>query len=50
MRKVSHATAHLFISDPYAEKLARRGDWINRLFSTHPPTEARIRALLGRDS
>ena len=50
MKKVSHATAHLFISDPYAEKLARRGDWINRLFSTHPPTEARIRALLGRDS
>jgi len=47
MRKVSHATAHLFISDPYAEKLARRGDWINRLFSTHPPTEARIRALMG---
>ena len=49
MKKVSHATAHLFISDPYAEKLERKGDWINRLFSTHPPTEARIRALLGHD-
>lgn len=45
MQKVSHATAHLFISDPYG-KTSRAGDWINRLFSTHPPTEARIRALL----
>jgi heat shock protein HtpX len=47
MRKVSHATAHLFIGDPYASPRGRRMDWINRLFSTHPPTEARIRALLG---
>lgn len=46
MQKVSHATAHLFISDPYG-KTAGAGGWINRLFSTHPPTEARIRALLG---
>lgn len=48
MRKVSHATAHLFISDPYGKTGGAR-DWINRLFSTHPPTEARIRALLGQD-
>lgn len=48
MRKVSHATAHLFISDPYGKTSGARG-WINRLFATHPPTEARIRALLGRD-
>lgn len=48
MQKVSHATAHLFISDPYGEKATKkRGDWINRMFSTHPPTEARVRALLG---
>lgn len=46
MRKVSHATAHLFIGDPYGRK---KGDWINRLFSTHPPIEARVRALLGQD-
>lgn len=47
MQKVSHATAHLFIGDPYGEtKSGRAGDWINRLFSTHPPTEARVRALL----
>ena len=47
MQKVSHATAHLFISDPYGETHGTR-DWINRLFSTHPPTEARIRALMGQ--
>lgn len=46
MQKVSHATAHLFISDPYGKTGGAR-DWINRLFATHPPTEARIRALLG---
>jgi heat shock protein HtpX len=46
MRKVSHATAHLFISDPYGEKAGKKSDWINRMFSTHPPTEARVRALL----
>lgn len=46
MQKVSHATAHLFISDPYGKTSGAR-DWINRLFATHPPTEARIRALLG---
>lgn len=50
MRRVSHATAHLFIEDPYGSKLEgkKKGGWINRLFSTHPPTEARIRALLGQ--
>ena len=44
MRKVSHATAHLFISDPFGPKPA---DWIDRLFSTHPPIADRVRALLG---
>jgi heat shock protein HtpX len=47
MQKVSHATAHLFIGDPYGGKHGKAIDWVNRLFSTHPPTEARIRALLG---
>jgi heat shock protein HtpX len=48
MQKVSHATAHLFISDPYGGKAGKARDWINRLFSTHPPTEARVRALMGQ--
>ncbi|CAN5736721.1 zinc metalloprotease HtpX [soil metagenome] len=45
MRTVSHATSHLFIGDPYGPKAT---GWINRLFSTHPPTADRIKALLGR--
>ncbi len=35
------ATAHMFIIKPFT------GGGISALFSSHPPTEARIRALLG---
>lgn len=35
------ATAHMFIMKPFS------GGGIMSLFSTHPPTEARVRALLG---
>jgi heat shock protein HtpX len=38
----SPATAHLFIMRPFA------GGGLSSLFSSHPSTEARIRALLGR--
>ncbi len=38
MKKANHATAHLFISNPFGSKI--RG-----LFSTHPPVEKRIEAL-----
>jgi heat shock protein HtpX len=34
------ATAHMFIMKPFS------GEGLMSLFSTHPPTEARIRALL----
>lgn len=47
MQKVSNATAHLFIGDPFG---ARAKGWIHRLFATHPPTEARIKALLGQSA
>jgi len=36
------ATAHMFIMKPFS------GEGLLNLFSTHPPTEARIQALLGR--
>lgn len=38
MRKANHATAHLFIANPFGGK-------IKGLFSTHPPVEKRIEAL-----
>jgi heat shock protein HtpX len=46
MRKANHATAHLFIGDPFG---AKAGKFVNRLFATHPPVEDRVRALLGKD-
>lgn len=35
------ATAHLYIADP----LKGQSSWLNNLFTTHPPVEARIAAL-----
>lgn len=45
MQRANHATAHLFIGNPFGSQ-AMRG--MNRLFSTHPPIEERVKALLGR--
>lgn len=46
MKKASHATAHLFISDPYGGESKRSiGQRINGLFATHPPAADRIRLL-----
>jgi heat shock protein HtpX len=47
MRSANLATAHLFIGDPYGAKEGGAGAWVERLFSTHPPMQERIRALLG---
>ncbi len=45
MRKANHATAHLFIGDPFG---ARAGQWVERLFATHPPVGERVKALIGK--
>lgn len=42
MKRVSQATAHLYISNPF------RGKQVARLFMTHPPVEERIAALMGQ--
>jgi heat shock protein HtpX len=46
MRSASHATAHLFIGNPFGSEA---GAFMNKLFSTHPPVEKRVRALLGTE-
>jgi len=43
LRRANHATAHLFISNPFGAKNS-----ITKLFMTHPPMEERVKALLGR--
>jgi heat shock protein HtpX len=44
MRGASNATAHLYISNPFGPHAAK--SFLTRLFSTHPPIEDRIKALL----
>ena len=43
MRRISGATAHLYISDP----LGKKQSYFAKIFSTHPPIEERITALKG---
>jgi heat shock protein HtpX len=45
MKNPNSATAHLYISNPFGET----GKKISGLFSTHPPVEERIKALMGMD-
>ena len=45
MNKQSSAIAHLYIADPKGTSVGKR---IAGLFATHPPVEARIKALLGK--
>lgn len=42
LRKANHATAHLFISNPFGPATGR---FLGNLFSTHPPTSDRIARL-----
>jgi len=43
----SHATAHLFIDEPFGKAEGSRLAWIEGLFATHPPIVERIQALMG---
>jgi heat shock protein HtpX len=47
MQHKSHATAHLFIDEPFG-KPEGKTSWIENLFATHPPVEERIKALLAQ--
>ncbi len=46
LARANHATAHLFIENPFGEQ---KGNWLNRMFATHPPTADRIKQLLTPD-
>lgn len=60
MRTATNATAHLFIENPFGADSSRRSSggadkkgsrkipWLVKIFSTHPPVEERVAALLGR--
>ena len=43
MKKVSNATAHLYIANPFKGKQSQ--SWLVKIFMTHPPVEERIKAL-----
>ena len=51
MKSANHATAHLFIADPFdTEDQKTFSAWLTTLFMTHPPVEERVRALLGKQN
>lgn len=48
MKSANHATAHLFIANPFGIK--RMGTYVNRLFMTHPPADIRVSLLRSMDT
>ncbi len=48
MKTANHATAHLFISDPFdREDRKSFTAWLTKLFMTHPPAQERVKILRG---
>ena len=50
MRHASHATAHLFIDEPFGKQEGSKLSWLEGLFATHPPIPDRIKALLAPEA
>jgi len=48
MRHANHATAHLFIDEPFGKPEGGKLAWLEWMFSTHPPVSDRIKALLNK--
>ncbi len=49
MQRANHATAHLFISNPFAKKSGSKISFFEKMFMTHPPMAERVAALRGLD-
>ncbi len=47
MQKANHATAHLFIANPFGKE--QKTTWFQNLWSTHPPVEERVKRLRSSD-
>jgi heat shock protein HtpX len=48
MQKANHATAHLFISDPFGQAgRKKQTGFLHQMFLTHPPVEERVAVLRG---
>jgi len=47
MKRASHATAHMYISNPFGGDKTREAGFFEKMFMTHPPTQERIVALRG---
>ena len=47
MKHASHATAHLFIDEPFGKPEGKKLQWLENLFATHPPVHDRVTRLLG---
>lgn len=48
LKRANHATAHLFISDPYGERRGKEHiSFLHKIFLTHPPVHERVAALRG---
>lgn len=50
MRHSSHATAHLFIDEPFGKSEGGKLAWLESMFATHPPIHERIKALLAQQA
>jgi len=47
MKRANHATAHLFISNPFGRHGKMKG-FVNKMFMSHPPVAKRVSALRGK--
>ncbi len=49
LQRANHATAHLFINDPFGTEKQSVGKRVMSLFQTHPPVGDRIRIIRGME-